>query len=311
MRPVHPRAARPAAAGPRRPLLTAVLAGVSAAALGTVMAVAAPPAHAARSAQPRAALVDDPASMVNTIVQTGIGDDFPGAQAPFGMVQWSPNTNSRSAGGNYDHGDNQLRGFALANLAGPGCGAMGDDPIMPMIGGAPGNVNGTMVSIDHNTEVATAGYYSVKTSGGQIQTELTATPRSGMARITYPASTQASLLVKLRDSQNQEAADPSSARIVSNTEVIGTTTSGHFCGDRATYVLHFDLVFDRPFTSSQILGGNQGIFLTFDTTANRVVQAKIGVSFVSDANARQNWQTENPGFNFNAVRDATHAAYNR
>ncbi len=197
---MSPHAARAANAVPRRPLVTAVLAGVSA-------AVIASPAHAARPA----ALVDDPASMVNTIVQTGIGDDYPGAQAPFGMVQWSPNTNSRSAGGNYDHGDTQLRGFALANLAGPGCGAMGDDPIMPMIGGAPGNVNGTMVSIDHSTEVATAGYYSVKTSGGQIQTELTATPRSGMARITYPASTQASLLIKLRDSQNQEAADPSSA----------------------------------------------------------------------------------------------------
>src|SRR5947207_12262783 len=194
MRPVHPRAARPAAAGPRRPLLTAVLAGVSAAALGTVMAVAAPPAHAARSAQPRAALVDDPASMVNTIVQTGIGDDFPGSQAPFGMIQWSPNMNSRSAGGNYDHGDNQLRGYALTNLAGPGCGAMGDDPILPMVGGAPSNVNGTMMSYNHSTEVATAGYFSAKSSGGTIQTELTTTQHAGIARITYPSSTQAALL---------------------------------------------------------------------------------------------------------------------
>ncbi len=93
--------------------------------------------------------------------------------------------------------------------------------------------------------------------------------------------------------------------------MIGNTTSGHFCGDRATYVLHFDLVFDHPFTSSQIIGGNQAIFLTFNTTTNRVVQAKVGVSFVSDANARQNWMTENPGFSFDAVRAATHAAYNR
>ena len=47
------------------------------------------------------------------------------------------NTNSRSAGGNYSHSDNNLRGYALTNLAGPGCGAMGDDPILPMVGGGP------------------------------------------------------------------------------------------------------------------------------------------------------------------------------
>src|SRR5262249_49337691 len=73
------------------------------------------PAAGVRPVVAKPALVSDPAAMVNTIVQTGIGDDFPGAQAPFGMIQWSPNTNNRSAGGNYDHGDNQLRGYALTN----------------------------------------------------------------------------------------------------------------------------------------------------------------------------------------------------
>jgi predicted alpha-1,2-mannosidase len=188
---------------------------------------------------------------------------------------------------------------------------MGDDPIMPMIGTAPSNVNGTMVSYDHSSEVATAGYFSAKSSGGQIQTELTTTQRSGIARITYPSSTQAGILIKLRDSANQRSEDASSAQIVSNTEIIGNTTSGHFCGDSATYVLHFDMVFDHPFTASQIIGGNQGVYLTFNTTANPVLQAKVGVSFVSDANARQNWQTENPNWNFDTVRSATHAAWNK
>ena len=258
-----------------------------------------------------AALVSDPASMVNTLVQTGIGDDFPGAQAPFGMVQWSPNMNNRSAGGNYDPNDTSLRGYALTNLAGPGCGAMGDDPILPMTGNAPTNVNGTMMSYDHSTEVATAGYFSAKSSGGQIQTELTATQRTGMARFTFPATTKADILIKLRDSQNQNNTDPSSATVVSNTEVTGTTVSGHFCGDSATYTLHFDMMFDQPFTSSKIIGGApDGIFVTFNTSSNRVVQAKVGVSFVSDANAHQNLMSENPNFDFDAVRSATHNAWN-
>src|SRR5690349_17445030 len=150
-------------------------AAVLAAALGAL-----PAATPATAVAARPALVDDPASLVNTIVNTGVGDDFPGAQAPFGMVQWSPNTRSRSAGGNYDPGDNTLRGYALSNLAGPGCGAMGDDPILPMTGGAPGDVNATMTSYDHGSEVATAGYFAAKSSGGQIRTELTATQRTGM-----------------------------------------------------------------------------------------------------------------------------------
>jgi predicted alpha-1,2-mannosidase len=268
----------------------------------------------ALAAQNPQALVPDPAAMVNTIVQTGAGDNFPGSQAPFGMIQWSPNMKSRSAGGNYSHSDTNLRGYGLTALAGPGCGAMGDDPILPMVGTAPADVNGTMMSYDHTSEVATAGYFSAKSSGGTIQTEITTTKRAGIARITYPASTQAALLVKLRDSQPQRATDPSSAQIVGNTEIIGTTTSGHFCGAGDTYVVHFDMVFDHPFTA-KVLGtgatGPDGVFLTFNTTANKVLMAKVGLSFVSNANAKANWQAEIPDFNFDAVRAATHAAWNR
>src|SRR5690349_20165587 len=265
-----------------------------------------------------AALVPDPASMVNTIVQTGAGgNDFPGAQAPFGMIQWSPNTKGRSGGGNYSPNDTNLRGYGLTALAGPGCGAMGDDPILPLVGTAPADVNNTMMSYDHSSEVATAGYFSAKSSGGTIQTEITTTQHAGIARITYPASTQAALLIKLRDSQNQrtkDPLDPSSAQIVGGNEIIGNTTSGHFCGAGDTYVVHFDLVLDHPFTA-QVLGtgaaGPDGIFVSFNTTANRVVMAKLGMSFVSNANAKANWQAEIPAFDFNAVRTATHAAYNR
>src|SRR5207237_7837304 len=66
-----------------------------------------------------------------------------------------------------------------------------------------------------------------------------------------------------------------------------------------------------PFTSSRIIGGGpDGIFVTFDTTSNRVVHAKVGLSFVSDANAKANWQSEIPDFNFDGVRAATHTAWN-
>src|SRR5947207_16004847 len=86
-----------------------------------------------------AALVADPASVVNTTVMTtGGGNDFPGVDVPFGMVQWSPDTSpSRPLGGGYSFNATQFRGFSLTHMAGPGCGAMQDIPILPMTGAMP------------------------------------------------------------------------------------------------------------------------------------------------------------------------------
>ena len=54
-----------------------------------------------------ATTMSDPVAYVNTLVGTsgnavdGPSDTFPGADAPFGMVQWSPDTTSRPSGGGY------------------------------------------------------------------------------------------------------------------------------------------------------------------------------------------------------------------
>src|SRR5205807_8717889 len=48
----------------------------------------------------------------------------------------------------------------------------------------------------------------------------------------------------------------------------------------------------------------------FDTTQNHVVQAKVGISYVSTANAKLDWQTENPGWTFNSVRQKAQSSWN-
>lgn len=67
------------------------------------------------------------ADLVDPFTGTGIqqgapfggGDTFPGADLPFGMVQWSPDTVSYVPGG-YWYNDNRLRGFSLTHLSGAG-----------------------------------------------------------------------------------------------------------------------------------------------------------------------------------------------
>src|SRR2546421_3092768 len=86
----------------------------------------------------RPALVADPAALVDPFIGTAGGfNTFPGADVPFGMIQWSPDTQNRHDGGGYDHGDNTFRGFSLTHMSGPGCGGVGGIPIPPLTGGGP------------------------------------------------------------------------------------------------------------------------------------------------------------------------------
>jgi len=268
--------------------------------------------------------VTDTAQLVDARTwTTGGGNTFPGAEAPFGMTQWSPDTMpNRSHGGGYSYGDTSLTGYSLTHLSGPGCAAAGDVPMLPITGALPsGDPNGVTSKFSNDGEVAQAGYYSARSNQpGTITSEFTATPHSSMGRFTYPATARAGFLIKLHDSQNGEFA-PSTARIIGNDEVSGSETSGHFCdetnndGQRQEYTVHFDITFDQPFRSSQVIKGSDGtpaaVYLAFDTTADPTVQAKVGISYVSGSNARLNWQTENPGWDFGAVKAADQRAWNK
>ncbi|MGI5458531.1 lectin [Streptomyces sp. CA-249302] len=326
---------RPHGHPPRARRLTAVL--------GAGVALALFAALPAQAAAPKA-LVSDPASLVNPFIgTTNDANDFPGADVPFGMVQWSPDTPSRPDGGGYQYNDTTISGFSLTHMSGPGCGAAGDIPVLPTVGA----VNtGTTVGFSHSDESATAGYYKVGLAN-KVTTELTATTRSGMARFTFPASTQSNLVFKVAGSQS--TATNTQFTKVSSTEVSGQVTSGHFCGAGNTYTVYFDMVFDRPFASqgtsaaaavkpsptprasknaaekpnkptlhgkmpkaaavTPSVAASNG-YVTFDTTANPVVQAKVGVSYVSTANAVANRTAENAGWDFDGTRAAAKSSWN-
>jgi predicted alpha-1,2-mannosidase len=310
------------------------------------------------------AAVTDPASLVNPFIgTTNGGDDFPGADAPFGMVQWSPDTTSRPDGGGYSYNDSSITGFSLTHMSGPGCRAEGDIPVLPTVGA----VNTTATdSFSHANESADAGYYSVALDNG-VTTQLTATTRTGMAKFAFPATSQANLIFKLSDSETGESA--TSFNVLSSTEVSGSVTSGNFCGSGNSYTLYFDMQFSQPFSTTgtftptglrggarhllvraaragakasraqrtggpsatvperpghpvyhgalppgrarfAALAGPAGAYLTFDTTSNQTLLAKVGLSFVSTANAASNLASEDSGWDFAATQTATHAAWN-
>ena len=116
----------------------------------------------------------------------GHGHTHPSATAPFGMVQLGPDTrrDGWDGCGGYHYTDTALYGFSHTHLSGTGVSDYADILIRPMT-----NQQDLRETIGFNktSEVAQAGYYSVKTED-EILCEMTASERVGVHRYTFPKS---------------------------------------------------------------------------------------------------------------------------
>jgi predicted alpha-1,2-mannosidase len=207
-------------------------------------------------------------------------------------------------------------------------------------------------SFSHRGERAQPGYYRVRldTPGGATRVELTATARTGSGRFVFPSTSTASIMINAGGSAmaNRDAVfaiDPMGK------EVSGWVESGQFCYQRNRYRVFFAARFSRPFDAfgtweQQTLnpgaataadhavdpvhlrpvtgipnppttsdGAQAGAYVTFDTTGDPLVDVRVGISFVSIDNARENLTVENPGWDFSATRrdarDTWNTALNR
>ena len=160
----------------------------------------------------------DFAQYVNPMIGTSkMGHVYPGATAPFGMVQLSPQTNFEvmfkdgrynskayeyCAG--YQYRDTTIIGFAHTNLSGTGHSDLGDLLVMPTTGKlvldpieTKDGEKGFYSKFSHQNETAKAGYYKVDLEDYNIKAELTATERVGFHQYTFPKSSDAHILLDL------------------------------------------------------------------------------------------------------------------
>ncbi len=251
----------------------------------------------------------DLVGLVNPFMGTGVGgtavgniNDSPAADLPFGMIQWGPDTSPhRAAGGGYTFGDTSLTGFSLTHMNGPGCDTLGDVPILPIVGAVPADPESATVGFTHASEHAAPGQYAVKLASG-VNVALGVTTRAGLGTFTFPGA-GGQLVFKVADSEVH--ADTTSVAILNNHEITGTVTSGHFCDTGPAYNLSFDAQFQDAFTSSrQTSAPHATVALAFDTKTHPTVTMKVGISFVSVANARTNLAAEIPGWDLGAVQHA-------
>ncbi|WDD90761.1 GH92 family glycosyl hydrolase (plasmid) [Burkholderia sp. FERM BP-3421] len=257
---------------------------------------------------------------VNVLIGTGApdagglypGNVNPAAQAPFGMVSFGPDTpGSRSPWGNgsggYYYADTTIDFFSLTHLSGPGCRGQGAVAMIP---------GGRSLSFSHKDEVASPGYYRVKTGNG-ILNELTATTRTGMARLTYPAGASPNLVINaLRSNGMKSGVAPSLVDLkvdVAAGVVSGKTVVGAFCGGTWYKPVYFYIKLDTPLDPAATKVAPGVATLVFAPKAGggaTTVQLKAGISSVSVANAQLNLTKENPGWSFDTTRNDLDAAWN-
>ncbi len=270
----------------------------------------------------------------------GEGNTFPGPSAPFGMIQLSPDTDTKNwdTDSGYEYTDPTIQGFSLTHLSGTGCPDLGDFLFVPQVGKpafVPGEKDkpneGYQSTFSHADESAAVGYYGVKLQKSGVATELTAGERAGMLRFTFPASDAASVLIDLNHVIDGKRWHVAQSRV--RIEDASTVTGFHLVNGwaRERY-LYFAARFSRPFDDAQIVKDGEpvlyqsyvnyrfrsrreavGVDLKFlakyQTRADESIQVKVAVSAVSAANALENLDHEIPGWNFEQVRDTTRARW--
>jgi predicted alpha-1,2-mannosidase len=248
-----------------------------------------------------------PADHVNPFIGTGgHGHTYPGATAPFGMVQLSPDTRLEGWDGcsGYHFSDNHIYGFSHTHLSGTGVSDYGDVLLMPGTGdvhfhnGADGQP-GYRSAFQKKNEQAAPGYYAVYLDDPGVQVELTATERVGLHRYIFDRiEQQAHLIIDLKH-RDMLLAD--SLRAVSDTEVEGFRVSTAWAKEQHVY---FVARFSRPFSEMKKDSLPKAALL-FDLAAGDTLLVKVGISAVDIEGARKNLDAETPGWDFEAVRQQT------
>ena len=243
-----------------------------------------------------------------------IGTDFtvntyPGAQAPFGMVQLSPDNGlpgwDRISG--YFYPDSTIAGFSHTHLSGTGAGDLYDISFMPVTlpykeADAPLGIHSLF---SHDEETASAGYYQVRLKDYDINVELTATERCGIQRYTFPEA-DAAIFLNLRKAMNWDFTNDTRIEVVDSVTIQGYRFSDGWARDQHIY---FRTRFSKPFASVQLdtaavikdgkrIGSSAIARFDFHTSAGEQILVTTAISGVSMEGAARNLAAEAPADDF-------------
>ncbi len=293
---------------------------------------------------------EDYAAYVNPFIgTTNFGTTNPGAVTPNGMMSVVPfnvmgsDTNvydkdARWWSTPYEYHNKFFTGFGHVALSGVGCPELASLLTMATTGNLEPDYK--KYGSAYTDEKASPGYYSNKLSKYDILTEVTATPRSSAERFTFPAG-KGNIIINLGEGLTNESG--ATVRRVSDTEIEGSKLMGTFCyNPQAVFPIYFVLRVSKKASSCgfwkmqpemtgveaewtpddgeykiytkygrEISGDDIGAWWTYDNlSAGEQIEVRMGVSFVSCDNARENLDKEQGSMTFDQIHAAARAKWN-
>ena len=246
-----------------------------------------------------------------------------------------------------------IKGFSAFSFQGPGCNIAHDFLMMATTTAASGNNQWlsntahetpnhndykikeqygiTRSQSDRNTlrenndeEWAEPGYYRVKTKNNTLM-EISATKRTGIMKITYPATASSGYFHLASYTRADDFDDRNSFTQVKsiNSETRGLKAqvrAGTFCGegDSFKYQIFMSGEFNRVYSSPVVRPSDDNeIKVKFDlSSGSKIVIYKFGLSYVSYTGAKKNMigasgvTGENTGFDFNLIKTQSKVVWN-
>jgi len=292
----------------------------------------------------------DYVSYVDPTIETGRGRWFfctPGSR-PFGMVCAAAYTrNKNQGGGGYNYNSTEILGFTQIHawiMSGINIMPV-TGPVNPNLG-----EKDWKSSFSHDTETIEPGYHKLFLDRYKTQVEYTSTDRTAFYRLKYEEAARARLLLQLGGFVGAAGYVDGRAKVVSPTRIEGShgMTDRLWGGPKLShvfYVIELDRPilqmdgwkgasekltdieeFANPLPEGRVPTGyygstrkylfknlpeeQAGVSLVYDVVAGDVVQVKIGISYTSIENARNNLQTESPHWDFDQVRSESRQEWN-
>jgi predicted alpha-1,2-mannosidase len=218
------------------------------------------------------------------------GLTFPGSSLPNAMVQLSPITEFGSGAG-YEYEDSTILGFAHTNK---GHWNLCNIPILPL--SKPSGKFGSKFS--HQKESSSPGFYQVYLDDYNVNVSLTSTLRCGFHKYEFKDKNDRQILFDLAKANSRVS--------TWNIEQVGPNSiKGFQSGENVYFFATLNTKITKLEKNNE--GKSTGFAIVHVENGNGPVELKIGLSFVSAENARENLEKEIGNKSFASIRkEANH-----
>lgn len=242
----------------------------------------------------------------------------PSVTMPFGMTNWCAQTNNveKKCTSSYYYKDSIMTGFRGSHwLSGSCTQEYGSFAVMPVSGELVCSPGKRGSAFSHNNEITKPEYYKINLQDYNIVAEMTATTRCGIFQFTFSDEGPAHIIINPNSDEAQGYAEV----IPEKNEIVGYNPihriyqgwgkpagfSGYFVMKIEKAPESFGVYSDDNIFSGQSTIENQpnlGAYFSFNVKKGEVIRVKIGSSFVSIEQARNNLNAEIPDFDFESVQ---------